>query len=79
MSLRKIEADQNICLRFDFIGTIVTDTRIIGYESTIPDSFSHPNYQLLGIVCDTAYNICSGGVSFLVGKNGEFIFHVGIL
>lgn len=75
MLLHKIEVGQNICLRFDFIGTIVTETNIIGYETTMADSKTLPDYEIAGIICDTAYNICSGGISsYLFGKDGEFIF-----
>ena len=38
-----------------------------------------PDYQLSGLVCDKAYNICSGGISYLVDKSESkllFVFTV---
>ena len=67
------------CIRFDLIGTILSEVQIIGYETTMASELDLPDYQLSGLVCDKAYNICSGGISYLVDKSESkllFVFTV---
>ncbi|KAI6659217.1 hypothetical protein LOD99_14890 [Oopsacas minuta] len=69
VKMLNIPEGTNICIRFDFLGSITNASHIIGFETTTPTEGDLTNYQIEGKVCDKAYNICSGGISYIFSRD----------